>query len=160
MKKVSEFDQLDIGKEYYLEMRGVKLKAYITDMSEKSQSIKFSFPCLLSGDGYFGEIWVESDDIDSDGDLVSDAINAQIRELKVKYDTRKNKFFLTRETYYLDEEDDDNTIDKVVYSFGTKVHIYEPTRDKIIEKNQQTSLAIVMDKYGFPELSTYTEGFL
>jgi hypothetical protein len=158
MKKITEVDQLEIGKEYYLELYGSKVKAYITDIVESPDLVFFSFPCLLSGEGYFRDVHT-----------VSKQMRCVVIKQVIHYnkETRETipKFHIINELYYNDSEDEDDIIEITSntlwdlclqeYSGISSINIYEPTRDKLYEKFKQTSLELVMEKYTFPGL--YTE---
>ena len=160
MKKISEINELEIGKEYYLELHGTKIKAYITNIEEEYQRITLSFPCLLSGEGFFRDVNIDIEDEHEFDGLwnISKTVHRQMRGLLVKYLSSTDEFIVMSEAYYSNFEEEDEII--VIDRVFEPVCIYMPTRDTIYEKFQQISLNIVMDKYGFPELSTYTEGFL
>lgn len=160
MKQIKDISELEIGKEYYLELYGTKIKAYITNIEEEYQRITLSFPCLLSGEGFFRDVNIDIEDEHEFDGLwhISKTVHRQIRGLLVKYINSIDEFNVMSEAYYANFEEEDDII--IIDNVFEPVCIYMPTRDTIYEKFQQTSLKMVMDKYGFPELSTHVEGLL
>lgn len=168
MKKISEINELEIGEEYYLEIDGFKLKAYITDIVEELDVISFSFPCLLSGEGYFKNVLLPNInyEIGSSEEPEMEKHYKQIRLMSVKqvYDISTSHkvdpsgFCLIHEALYANTENEDEIVD--YFPEPMKIDIYEPTRDKLYEKFEQSSLSIILDKYTFPELSMYVKGLL
>jgi hypothetical protein len=173
MKQITDIHQLEMGKKYYLELYGTKITAYVTEAIEEEypvfETATFAFPCLLSGEGYFRDIEITHlQELEGEICEYKKTYYKQMRYFTLKQvysisDTHKlnTHFYIENEVYYYNTDDEDEIIDAYPeLDYKHEIQIYEPTRDTIYEKFKQTSLKMVMDKYGFPELSTYVNDLL
>jgi hypothetical protein len=171
---IKETEELEEGKEYYLEYDGNKIKAYVNEIDYPL--IYFVNPRFLTGEGYFKHAPTEDfshlyepNNLSHIFKIIQKNPVLQMRYLSIKQNVHKTLhtdrcFYSLQEIYYYDPEDEHQLLNFYItrHSDANRVTIYLPTKDAIIEANNRTTLRMIMEKYTCPDLVEYVEemGFL
>ena len=171
---IRETTEMEMGKEYYLEYNGDKIKAYVNEIDYRI--IYFANPKFITGEGYFKHIpsteishLYEHNNFSHIYKFIQKNPILQMRYLSMKQNVHKQIytdrcFYSLQEIYYYTPEDENQLVNFYITKHGNanKATIYLPTKDSIIEANNRTALRMVMEKYTCIDIARYVEkeGFL
>jgi hypothetical protein len=176
MKLIVNSETLELGKEYYLDYDGDKIKGHVCDIHQ--DVVYFSNIVTLQNKGYHKQIpdtefmhftrpiaytYQDLTEIQKHTSRpVLQMAYLAVRFYKNHQTYESHGFYVQQEFYYINPEDSSQLVNFYIIHHGEAepLRIYQPMRDIIFETNQRRALQQVMDRYTIPDVCYYSNGLI